>query len=233
MSQGFHLFQLQKIDAQLDQGVARALEIKNKIEADTRILDQQRLVDEAEKELATEHSHLKRIEQDTAARRIKLEQSESSLYGGKVRAPKELQDLQNEAAGLKRTISALEDQELEVMIKVEEAQMRLNAVKQQLSAVTAEVATENAALAGESGMLQSLTEKLKIERSVVLNQIDPNFLAEYERLRKAKRGIAVASMVDDACSGCGTVLTPADRQAARSPSSVFHCPSCSRIIYAG
>src|SRR5574340_67934 len=97
MSQGFHLFQLQKIDAQLDQGVARALEIKNKIEADTRILDQQRLVDEAEKELATEHSHLKRIEQDTAARRIKLEQSESSLYGGKVRAPKELQDLQNEA----------------------------------------------------------------------------------------------------------------------------------------
>lgn len=233
MSQGFHLFQLQKIDAQLDQGAARALEIKNKIETDTRILDQQRSVDEAEKVLAAEQSHLKRIEQDTAARRIKLEQSESSLYGGKVRAPKELQDLQNEAAGLKRTISALEDQELEVMIRVEEAQMRLNTAKQQLSAVTAEVMTENAALSGEKSMLQSLAEKLKIERSAVLDQIDPNFLAEYERLRKAKRGIAVASMVDNACSGCGTVLTPADRQSARSPSSVFHCPTCSRIIYAG
>lgn len=233
MSQGFHLFQLQKIDTQLDQGASRILEIKTKIETDSRVHDQQGLADEANSELVSEQSRLKRIEQEAAARRIKLEQCEASLYGGKVKAPKELQDLQNEAAALKRTISTLEDQELEIMIKVEEAQTKLNAARKSLATLEAEVATENAVLSGESGMLHALIEKLKVERSAVIDQIDSNLQEEYERLRKGKRGIAVASMVDNACSGCGTVLTPADRQAARSPAAVFHCPSCSRFIYAG
>lgn len=233
MSQGFHLFQLQKIDTQLDLGVNRILEIKTKIETDSRIQNQTLIVEEAEKELAVEQSHLKRMEQDTAARRVKLEQCEAALYGGKVKIPKELQDLQNEAAALKRAIASMEDQELEVMIKLEEAQIKLNSAKKTLTLLESEVAGQNAALTGESSMLNALVEKLKIERTALVTQVEQKFQEEYEHLRKAKRGIAVASMVDNACSGCGTMLTPADRQAARSPSSVFHCPSCGRFIYAG
>lgn len=233
MAQSFHLFQLQKIDTQLDQGAARILEINTKIESDHRIIDQQRIVDEATRELGAEQSHLKKIEQEAGSRRIKLEQCEASLYGGKIKAPKELQDLQNEAAALKRAIATLEDQQLEAMINVEDAQTKLKTTQKDLVILQSQVTSENAVLAGESSSLKSLMERLKIEREAVIGQIDPKFLDEYERLRKSKRGIAVASLIDNACSGCGTMLTPADRQAARSPTVVFHCPSCNRFIYAG
>lgn len=233
MSQGFHLFQLQKIDTQLDQGAARIREINQFLAGDHRIKDQQEVVDRAGKELAAAQAQLKKIEQDISARRIKLEQCEATLYGGKVRVPKELQDLQNEAASIKRAISALEDQQLEAMIVVESAQETSNAAQKSLLKLQAEVASENAVLTGEITALKSLMDRLSIERQAVTNQIEPPLREEYERLRKNKRGIAVTSMVDNACSGCGTVLTPADRQAARAPNIVFHCPSCSRFIYAG
>ena len=178
MSQSFHLYQLQKIDTQLDQGTARILEINDKIEHDSRLQAQKKLVEEAEKELSADQAKLKRIEQDTLERRIKLEQCESSLYGGKVKAPRELQDLQSESAALKRAIAALEDQELEAMIKAEESQAKLNSARNTLSSLEAEVTGEHAVLAGERSMLKALNEKLMIERSAVISQITPNYREE-------------------------------------------------------
>ena len=233
MSQSFHLYQLQKIDTQFDQGTARILEIKTKIESDTRLQEQQQIVDQAQKNLSTEQSALKKIEQDVNSRRIKLEQSEASLYGGKVRAPKELQDLQNEVAAIKRAISHLEDLQLEAMLKVEEAQAVLDQAQNRLEQVKVEVEAEFASLTAESVKIKSLMDRLQLERAAVVEQIDQTLLAEYERMRKVKRGLAVATLMDNACTGCGTILPPADSQTARSPNQIFHCPSCGRFIYAG
>jgi uncharacterized pyridoxal phosphate-containing UPF0001 family protein len=52
---------------------------------------------------------LKQTEADVEKQRIKIEQTESSLYGGRVQNPKELQDLQNiEVVGL-MTMAPLTD----------------------------------------------------------------------------------------------------------------------------
>lgn len=233
MSQSFHLYQLQKIDTQLDQGAIRIQEISVLIESDHRIANQQAIIDEATRILNIEQSHLKRLENEVNAKRVKLEQSESSLYGGKVRVPKELQDLQSEVASLKRSLAGLEDQQLEAMLKVEEAQAVLDSARHTLISVQALVASETAALAGERSLLENLQERLLKERNAVLPQITLSFQEDYERLRKNKRGMAVAALQDEACSGCGTQLTPADRQYARSPNQTYRCPSCGRFIYAG
>ncbi len=233
MSQSFHLYQLQKIDTQLDQGATRIKEITAAIESDHRIDDQQAIIDTALRTLLTEQTQLKRVENEAAAKRVKLEQSEASLYGGKVRVPKELQDLQNEVAALKRALSGLEDLQLDAMVKVEDAQTVLETAKHEFLTIQAAVASETAALAGEKSTLENLRERYLKEREAILPQIPLPHLEDYERLRKNKRGIAVAALQDEACSGCGTQLTPADRQIARSPNQTYHCPSCGRFIYAG
>lgn len=45
---------------------------------------------------------LKTAEAEAEAQKIKIEQTEASLYGGSVHNPKELQDLQREVASLKK-----------------------------------------------------------------------------------------------------------------------------------
>lgn len=233
MSLSFHLYQLQKIDSQIDQGTARIREIQAKIEADQRVAEAQAITDETQTNLKAAQSHVSRIENDAAAKRMKLEQSEASLYGGKVKIPKELQDLQHEVTSLKKVIAALEDQQLDAMINMEEAQTKLEAAKKNLSHVQAAVTGDHAVLRGENSMLNVIKDKLLVERSAVVQQIDSGTLAEYDRLRKTKRGVAVAAINDDSCSACGTQLTAAQRQTARSPLQLYHCPACGRFIYGG
>ena len=233
MSHSFHLYQLQKIDTQLDQGTARILEIQAKIDGDQRVPEAEAKVAESLANLKAAQTRLAKVEQEVAAKRMKLEQSESTLYGGKVKIPKELQDLQHEVASLKRILAGLEDQQLEAMMQVEEAQMGCDAAQKHLLRVQGETASENAVLVGESGMLAALKARLQVEREAVVNQVDPVYLEEYARLRKNKRGVAVATFMDDTCSACGSLLTAADRQNARSPIQVSHCPSCGRFLYGG
>lgn len=233
MSQSFHLFQLQKIDSQIDQIKTRTNEINAFLESDERLRIARALDDEKKELLRKSQLQLKRIEQDVAARRAKLEQEESNLYSGRIHIPKELQDIQSEVAALKRHISSLEDQQLEAMLVVEAYQADCDASQSALLKVEGEVASDQASYRGEVQRLQANSERLSIERNLLSGQISPDNLDLYNRLRKTRKGIAVASVSDESCSACGSSLTPAERQAARSPQNVVFCPSCGRIVYSG
>ena len=75
--------------------------------------------------------------------KVKIEQSEASLYSGNVTNPKELQDLQNEAAALKRYLVTLEDRQLEAMLEVETAEQSKQAALDKLEGVKARLADQN------------------------------------------------------------------------------------------
>jgi len=233
MSQSFHLFQLQKVDTRLDQIQQRINSILQEIENDARLKTAQEQHRRALEKFNQIQRELKKIEHEVEIRRLKLEQSEANLYSGRIKVPKELQDLQNEVASLKRSITSLEDQQIEIMIQLEEAKNEFDQLQQALLQFEAEVAQSHAGLIGEKTRLENDQQRLLTEKQVILSQISPATLAEYEKLREKKQGIAVASVEDSSCSACGAGLTPAQCQAARSPSTIFYCPSCGRIIYAG
>lgn len=233
MSQSFHLFQLQKVDTRLDQIQQRINSILQEIENDARLKTAQEQHLLALEKFNHIQRELKKVEHEVETRRLKLEQSEANLYSGRIKVPKELQDLQNEVASLKRSIATLEDQQIEIMIQLEEAKNEFDQLHQELLQVEAEVAQSHAGLIGEKTRLENDQQRLLTEKQVILSQISPATLAEYEKLREKKQGIAVASVEDSSCSACGAGLTPAQCQAARSPSAIFYCPSCGRIIYAG
>jgi predicted nucleic acid-binding Zn-ribbon protein len=173
------------------------------------------------------------IEQEVESKRSKLEQSENNLYSGRVHVPKELQDIQNEVASLKRFIAGLEDKQLEAMLTVESDQAEVEQMKIEFHKVESEVATDQASLRGELQRNKSAIERLAIEKNLLVKQISADNQSLYQKLRKSRKNIAVASVIDNSCSACGSTLTPADCQAAKSPQNIFFCPSCGRIVYGG
>ena len=58
-----------------------------------------------EEQRASEHAQHK-SEDEAQSQQIKIQQAELSLYGGLVRNPKELQDLQADIASLKETLGS-------------------------------------------------------------------------------------------------------------------------------
>ena len=233
MSLSSDLFRLQNIDTLRDQANARLREIEQILKSDQALIQAQEAASKAENDLAAARNNLHGAENAVQDQMIKIEQNQSSLYGGRVRNPKELQDLQNEAAALKRHLSAIEDQQLEAMIALEEAEKQREQKQQGLQSAEAKAIEKQASLIGERDRILRDLSQAEIERATLLPSISSENVAAYERLRQQKRGIAVAKATDQTCSICGAMLTPKEWQQARSPHQLFFCPSCGRILYAG
>ena len=67
------------------------------------------------------------VELETKTLQEKKAKFESQLYGGTVRNPRQLEDLQNEVGMLAREISKLDDRMLELMESIEEQRATLQA----------------------------------------------------------------------------------------------------------
>jgi len=233
MNQSSQLYRLQQIDTLLDQTIARLDELEKLLSDRSALAQVEEACNNAEEALQTERKKLRQAENNVLEQRIKIEQDESALYSGKMRNPKELQDLQNEVAALKRFLSTLEDRQLEIMITTEEIEAISREAKTALDKVLATMIEQQAHFNAEKTSFLKDKERLEIERQAACNALSAQELDLYTQLRKQKRGIAVARVLDRTCTACGSTLTPALVQAANSPNQIVRCSSCSRILYPG
>lgn len=232
MSQTLSLYRLQQIDSQIDRAKARLQAIQQALEDDATLRLAKETAQTAEINFKEATRGMDKAENEVQAQRIKIEQNEASLFGGTVRNPKELQDLQNDVASLKRHLVTLEDRQLEAMLAAEEAESSHTAAQSALQAAQSYWEEHNQSLTQEQTSLGKEIEKLTVERSAVHTSIPADALDLYDQLRLQRRGVAVAAIADNACNACGSSLTQSEVQIARSSASqIARCPSCGRILY--
>jgi predicted nucleic acid-binding Zn-ribbon protein len=114
MSQPFKLFRLQQIDSQIDKFKTRLREIEIELQEDSELRKANQRVEQAQQLMHETEKALRTAEADVLAQRIKIEETEAALYGGKVRNPKELQDSQQES-GIEAIQINFEDRQPEIM----------------------------------------------------------------------------------------------------------------------
>lgn len=233
MSEVFRLYRLQQLDSEIDKGKARLLAIAQELADNAQLRAAQAVYNSAQADLQQAQRSLRRAEADVKAQRIKIEQNQAALYGGKVRNPKELQGLQAEAGALTRYLATLEDIQLEAMLALEEAQAAIQQAEAQRKAAEQAAQTLRTALLQEQAMLNQNLQRAATGREATLPGIPSDELALYEDLRRKRAGLAVSKVTNNACSACGSGLTAVLLQAARSPHSLTRCTTCGRILYAG
>jgi predicted nucleic acid-binding Zn-ribbon protein len=194
------LYNLQKIDTQIDKTIRRLSEIVILIQEDEQL-----------KGAILHHTNsLKNIEQSVSEAQIKIQTNESALYGGKIRSPKELQDLQAEIESLKRHLNVLEDDNLAKLIHLEETKASLSQAEDNLDTIQTLTSSKIAGLLGEQDKLIRLKNTLFTERDGIFSSIPSEIITQYEKLRESKKGIAVSAVDDNSCSVCGCDLRPVE-----------------------
>ena len=143
---------------------------------------------------------------------------------------KEAQGYESELASLARRKSDLEDAELEVMERLEQAEAAV-AEQEALIAETnkqgAELSAEGKRVVAEaSAALESATR----DRAAIADTIPADLLALYDRL--ATRNAGAALLRRGTCEGCHMVLAGTDLQAVRQAAedAVVTCPECGCIL---
>jgi uncharacterized protein len=230
MSASLGLYRLQQVDRQIDRARAQLDAIRKTLENDSELQSALTRMKTAQEENHRAQHEMKSAEAEVDAQKIKIEQTESSLYGGNVKNPKELQDLQKESASLKKHLATLEERQLEAMLNAESAETELQNARTELEIIKARLGNEHKKLFDEQSMLTNQLESLAEEREAALAPIESALLETYEELRRQKRGVAVTEVEDNACAACGTTINAALQQSARSQ-KLAHCPSCGRILF--
>jgi len=144
--------------------------------------------------------------------------------------PKQAQALENEIASLGRRLSALEDTELEVMGRVEEAEGAVNAQQALIDQTNAEGAKLTTEAKAAVSAATAEVEHLGRDRAALAESVAADLLAEYER--RAARGVGVGLLRRGVCEGCRMMLSGTDLTGIRRAASddVVSCPECGAIL---
>jgi predicted nucleic acid-binding Zn-ribbon protein len=231
MSHTLSLFRLQQIDTQLDRVQTRLNKIQDILGDDKELQISSERVNASRTVCQSADQNLKQTELETRNQRIKIEQTEASLYTGKGHSPKELLDLQNDIASLKRFLVLLEDSELDAMQTAEETLSSFQVAQTLFQAAQNHSLEQNRGLQEEQATLLKELDKLKAERAAVAGSIPNDALFLYDTLRRERSGLAVAVISEKSCSACGSGLSAAQMQSSRASGEMALCPSCGRILY--
>lgn len=174
----------------------------------------------------------KKVDQDVEAVKTRRTRDRDRMDQGLITNPKDLERMQHELESLERRITSLEDDELEVMERLEEAQGELT----KLEGMVAEADEQLVALAATRDEKLATIEQ---ELSGVIGQRGPaaeglpeDLLKLYDRLREQKGGVGAAELRARQCGGCRLGLDASELSRIRglAEDEVVRCEECQRIL---
>ena len=174
---------------------------------------------------------LRRGEVDVETVTDRIKKDEARLSSGNA-TPKELEQLQHEVESLKKRQEALEEIELEIMIRNDAVIARSNTLTTDLSSLQT--------LKDEiSGRLQSATDEINkviaeknTARTLVANKIEKALLDLYEKIRGNGGGVGAAALVGNKCNGCNLAINAVEMERIKSlaKDELLRCEECRRIL---
>lgn len=174
---------------------------------------------------------LDKSEADIEQVRLRKSRDEERLASGAITAPKQLQELEHEVGTLVRRQSDLEDAELEVMERMEQAQQALDSLLAQRTGHEASKADNVVARDDLWVQIDTETASSREERAKVAAELPADLLALYEKIRAAEGGIGVGTVARGGCSACRLDLMQNEKAEYRAaPVDEVLRHECRRII---
>ncbi len=224
------LIHLQEYDTRIAGLEAEANRLPKRIEAIQKSVAEARAAVEAVTgRVDTTRKSLRAKEKDLEVVAAKRGKAEAHLWEVKTNREYsavliEIEDIKQEKARTEEEILALMEMQERLATELREAETRLKTredqgrqdeavVRQQLAAVEAE-------LTGLRG-----------ERATLAREVPTPLLGDYERILKARGGLAIASVTADSiCGGCRMTIRPQAIQELRG-ATLMRCESCGRYLY--
>lgn len=224
------LYSLQLLDGELDQADERLTGIRERLAATGEVARAQDVVSESEVALESLRKNLRALELEIGGIVSKLQANQERLYGGKVRNPKELSSLQDEAASLQRRRAELEDEQLELMIEIEGEEAELAERQARLRQIELTWRADQAALHAEQDHLALRQAELEKERKDLRARVPAPDLATYDDLRRRTSGSPIAILKRGICQTCGVDVPTGVALAVERGVVQHECPTCGRLL---
>jgi len=175
-------------------------------------------------------SEQRRLEHDIDSTSAKLAAEEKRMYDGSIANAKELEALQHEIASARERRSRAEDELLDQMVRREDLEARATDADAEVTAARARVEEVGGDAARELDEIAAALAERRASREALSSEIDQELLELYEDLRRQKKGIGAAAIVDGVCQACHEKLSAVELDRLKHTDGVKRCEYCRRIV---
>ena len=224
------LVRLQQLETRIEHARATIAEAPERLAAlDGQLAIREDAVARAQERLAENHADRMSREKDLAAAQARLARFKDRLM--EVKTNKEYLAMQKEIAGAERDTRSIEDLILENLLAGDELGGDVKRAEIDLAAERPAGEEERRAIETKGQELENDIARELAQRQHVVGDLDPEALALYEQVARARRGVAVAEARAGHCSICNVRLRPQVFNEIRRNERVIQCESCQRILY--
>jgi predicted nucleic acid-binding Zn-ribbon protein len=191
-------------------------------------------------------AHMRRLEADRAAlvaNQRERKQLESEIQAREQKASK-LKDQMLEAKTneqytafrheidyFENEVRKFEDRILDRMAESESLEQNVKTAEAALSTEKQQVEAEKKIARERTAADRQQLDEAQKRRAEAVAALTPAVYAAYERIRKRRKGVAVAEAVDGSCQACHMTLRLQFFQDLKRGDQVMFCESCARILY--
>jgi uncharacterized protein len=171
-----------------------------------------------------------RFEHEIDSMAQKIASEEKRLFDGSIANAKELDSIRHEVENLRKRKTDREDELLVLLEQREDLEALATAAEIEAAAVR-NVAEETAATTADE--LLDVTSELEArtaERQQLAAALDPDLLELYEDLRRTKKGVGAAALIDGVCQGCHEQLSAVELDRLKRSDGIKRCEHCRRIL---
>ncbi|MBI2941435.1 MAG: hypothetical protein HYY04_13460 [Chloroflexi bacterium] len=221
---------LQAVDTALDRARAELEQVLGQLGESAEVAAARPALDQLRRQLTEEQTAALDLELQIQQHTQRIADDEKKLYGGQIRSPKELDDLQRSVEGTKHQRAGAEDRLLAQMERIEQTRAAEATAEVELARLTRAWETSQSELVTRRDALRSQAADLEQQRSQLAAQLGAATLAIYEDLRRNRRGVAVARVERNTCLGCRLALPVSIVNQVRLGRGLTRCPTCGRIL---
>lgn len=198
-------------------------------ELQARIAGTQAALDAAKHQVKHLESERKKLELDVEAKKQLIEKY--SLQQFQTKKNEEYRALAHEIDTCKADITRLDDQQIELMEKIEEAQKGVVAATREAAEARKIIEGRLADMATREENLRKELAALQSNRAELAGAVDESTLSRYERLLKQKGESVVVGIQHGVCGGCHMQLSRSVVVTCQADVEIIPCPNCARILY--
>jgi predicted nucleic acid-binding Zn-ribbon protein len=171
-----------------------------------------------------------RFEHEIDSMTQKEQAEQQRMYDGSIVNAKELEALQHEIASVHKRRSDREDELLALLEMRENLEADAVAAEQQSAALRARADEAASSAADELARIATDISERTTQREAIAAEIDAELLELYDDLRRQKKGIGAAALVDGVCQACHEQLSSVELDKLKRAEGIRRCERCRRIL---
>ncbi len=225
------LVKLQKIEIETSSIKKQLSSVDQRIEVlDKILLDFNQTIEEQKSLINELNEKYRSYESDLQMHLDSIKKSDAKLAS--VKTNKEYQSSLKEIDDLKSMNSKIEDDMIEFLDRIEEAEDLLKAKTAEFSELESQIKAEKEIIQKEAEEGRHRLENLDGEWKTFSDDIEAKILATYNKI-KENQGyiIGIVAVKDAVCQGCHMNIPPQMYNELQRGDSLKRCPICERIIY--